>query len=58
MYSPVLKAEVNKDFCVGCGQCVKVCPVGAIDLEEVDILQPIKLASPVMKRSVQSVELR
>lgn len=34
MYSPVLKAGVDRDLCLGCGQCVKVCPVGAIDLEE------------------------
>ncbi len=34
MYSPVLKAGVDKDLCVGCGQCVQACPLGAIDLGE------------------------
>jgi len=29
--SKLLRFEVNKDKCVKCGQCYKVCPVGAID---------------------------
>jgi len=28
-----MKATVDKDKCIGCGQCVDVCPVEAIKLE-------------------------
>ncbi len=29
-----MPVEVNKEVCVGCGACVGVCPVGAIQLGE------------------------
>jgi Uncharacterized Fe-S center protein len=29
-----MKATVDKEKCLGCGQCVDVCPVGAIKLED------------------------
>ncbi len=29
-----MKAVVNKEKCIGCGQCVDVCPVDAIKLED------------------------
>lgn len=28
-----MNAVVNKDFCIGCGQCVNVCPVETITIE-------------------------
>ncbi len=29
-----MPVEVNKEMCVGCGACVGVCPVGALQLDE------------------------
>ncbi|MBQ1827544.1 MAG: 4Fe-4S binding protein [Erysipelotrichaceae bacterium] len=26
-----MPVEVNKELCIGCGACVGVCPVGALD---------------------------
>ncbi|MEW6096410.1 MAG: NADH-quinone oxidoreductase subunit NuoF [bacterium] len=31
---PLLKFEVNPDLCKMCGQCAKVCPVGAVNWEK------------------------
>ena len=31
-----MPVEVNKDLCIGCGACVDVCPVGALQLGEED----------------------
>ncbi|MBN2697099.1 MAG: 4Fe-4S binding protein [Bacilli bacterium] len=28
-----MKAMVDKELCIGCGQCVEVCPVEAIHME-------------------------
>lgn len=28
------KAIVDKDYCVACGSCVKVCPLGIIKIEQ------------------------
>ena len=28
------KAYVNKDYCVACGACTKVCPLGLIHIEK------------------------
>ncbi|MHC1770998.1 MAG: DUF362 domain-containing protein [Flexilinea sp.] len=28
-----MKAEVDKEKCIGCGQCMNVCPVDAIKLD-------------------------
>lgn len=28
------KAKINKDYCVACGCCVKVCPKGAIKIHK------------------------
>lgn len=28
------KAIINKDFCVACGTCVKVCPLQLISIEQ------------------------
>jgi len=29
-----MSAKVNKEKCMGCGQCVDVCPVQAIEIKE------------------------
>ncbi|MBE6126213.1 MAG: 4Fe-4S dicluster domain-containing protein [Erysipelotrichaceae bacterium] len=31
-----MPVEVNKEICIGCGACVDVCPVGALQLNEED----------------------
>ncbi len=28
------KASVAQDYCVACGTCVKVCPIGAIEIKK------------------------
>ena len=29
-----MPVTVDKDLCIGCGACVGVCPVGALELDE------------------------
>ncbi len=29
-----MPVTVNKELCIGCGACVGVCPVGALELDE------------------------
>lgn len=28
------KPEVDEDKCVGCGECVDICPVGVLELQD------------------------
>ncbi len=37
----IIPPEVDEDFCIGCGICVKVCPVEVIKLESENILDGV-----------------
>lgn len=48
---PRIPPEVNEDFCIGCGVCVKVCPVEVIKLEDEEVLEGV-IASQARNESL------
>lgn len=50
---PKIPPEVNEDFCIGCGVCVKVCPVEVVKLVDEDILEGV-IASRAKNESLPS----
>ncbi len=47
METPAIRSVVDEDVCIGCGVCVEICPVEAIELVE----EPV----PVVTFGVETV---
>ncbi|NME81570.1 4Fe-4S binding protein [Clostridium sp. SM-530-WT-3G] len=53
-------ASVNKDICLGCGVCVKNCPVGAIKLErrKEQVITPVTTVHRVVLAAIEKGQLQ
>lgn len=50
--------RVREEVCIGCGVCVRVCPVeGVIKLDEEEILPGVIAAKAVMPVSVEEIKV-